>query len=82
MNSAAAVKQMKFGISFLVLSSLSFSGGAVAQISIPLGTVLPAQLNSSLNSRKTKPGERITARIMQDVPLPAGRKIRAGAEVV
>src|ERR1700751_582339 len=78
----AAVKQMKFHSSFLLLSSLLFASGVFAQSLIPLGTVLPAQLNFSLNSRKCKPGETITARIMQDVPLPSGRKIRAGAKVV
>jgi len=65
-----------------VLSLLLFSAGAFAQNTIPPGTVLPAQLNSSLNSLKSKPGQTITARIMQDVPLSPGRKIPAGAKVV
>jgi hypothetical protein len=53
-----------------------------AQSVIPAGTILPVALNSSLNSRKTRSGEVITARVMQDVPLPAGSKIRAGAKII
>lgn len=73
---------MEIGIKCLVLSLLLFPAGVFAQTSIPVGTILPAQLSSSLNSKKNKPGEKITARIMQDVPLPSGRKVRAGAKVV
>ena len=65
----------------IFLSILLCSLAASAQIDIPAGTILPVQLNSSLNSRKSKPGQRITARIMQDVPLPSGRKIPAGAKL-
>lgn len=49
---------------------------------IPVGTILPVQLNSSLRSDKARAGEQINARVMQDVPLPGGRKIHAGAKVV
>lgn len=66
-----------FAIAFLLLSV-----AARAQNSIPSGTVLPVQLNSSLISLKSKPGEKITARVMQDVPLPSSMKIRAGAKVI
>jgi len=50
-------------------------------ISIPAGTVLPVRLNSSLSSSKSKPGQVITASIMQDVPLPGGGKIHRGSKV-
>jgi hypothetical protein len=50
--------------------------------SIPSGTVLPVLLNSSLSSAKSRPDQVITARIMQNVPLPNGRKIPAGATVI
>jgi hypothetical protein len=66
---------------WLLLEVLLFSALACAQEAIPAGTVLAAQLNSSLDSRKSKPGQAITARVMQDVPLPAG-KIPAGAKVI
>ena len=73
---------MEIGRKVFVLILLMSPSGVCAQSSIPLGTVLPAQLSSSLNSRKSKPGEQITARIMQDVPLPSGKKVRAGAKVI
>ena len=50
-------------------------------ISIPGGTILPVRLNSSLSSSKNKPGQIISGTIMQDVPLPAGTKIRRGSKV-
>ena len=65
-----------------VLGLLLLSAAAFAQSAIPPGTVLAAQLNSSLNSKKSKPGQTITARIMQDVPLSSDGKIPAGARVV
>lgn len=64
-----------------VLGVLLLSGGAFAQSAIPLGTVLPVELRSSLNSQKSKPGQTITARIMQDVQLSSEWKVRAGAKV-
>ena len=67
--------------SFL-LGFLLLSAAALAQNEIPPGTILPAQLNSSLNSRKITAGQTFTARIMQDVPLSPHTKIRAGSKVV
>jgi hypothetical protein len=52
-----------------------------AAISIPAGTILPLRL-PSLSSQKSKKGELVKARVMQDVPLPNGEKIRAGAIVL
>jgi hypothetical protein len=66
---------------FLITALLAFCSAACAQSAIPAGTVLPVRLNSSLDSIKNKPGQVITARIMQDVPLPKGQ-IPAGARVV
>ena len=39
-------------------------------------------LNSTLDAGKNKPGQRISARIMQDVPLPDGASIPARTRVV
>ena len=58
-----------------------FSAHLFAQITIPPGTILPVALNSSLNSRKARVGQVITARVMQDVPLPHGT-IPAGSKVI
>lgn len=49
---------------------------------IPSGTILPVRLNATISSAKCKPGQVITARLMQDVPLPKGAKIREGSKVI
>lgn len=66
-----------FSAALLLLCSL-----ASAQSQIPPGTILPAQLSSSIDSRKAHPGERISARLMQDVQLTPHDKLKAGAKVV
>jgi hypothetical protein len=66
----------------ILISIIVCAMGVWAQPAIPSGTILPVQLNSALNSGKSRPGEKISARIMQDVPLPDGSKIRAGSKVV
>ncbi len=48
----------------------------------PAGTILPLRLDSSLSSKKSKPGQVVTASLMQDVPLASGGKIRAGSKAV
>ncbi len=60
---------------------IAFATQLSGQSSIPAGTILPVQLNSSINPQKVGPGQVITARVMQDVPLSPGTKIRAGAKV-
>ena len=61
---------------FFLVAALCF-----AQESIPAGTILPVQLNSSLRSNKLHSGEAINGRVMQDVPLGYGLRIHAGAKV-
>ncbi len=48
---------------------------------IPAGTLLPVMLDDNLASDKSKPGDEIAAKLMQDVPLPDGRKIKRGSKV-
>jgi len=67
---------------FLFATLIVFSTLLVAQDEVPVGTILPVQLNSPLRSDKARPGEQISARVMQDVPLPGRRKIPAGAKVI
>ena len=55
---------------------------AATGAAIPPGTILPVRLNSSLSSAESKPGQIISARIMQDVPLVTGGKIREGSKVI
>lgn len=66
---------------FLFVTLIAFSIQLFAQDKIPMGTILPVQLNSTLRSNKARPGQQISARVMQDVPLPEGR-IHAGAKVI
>ncbi len=49
---------------------------------IPTGTLLPTMLDNSIDSDKSKPGEEISAKLMQDVPLPDGGKIKRGSKVL
>jgi hypothetical protein len=72
---------MELYLKSLALGLLLFPAGAFPQAAIPPATVLPLQLSSSLNSAKSKPGQIIKARIMQDVPLPQQRRIHVGAKV-
>jgi hypothetical protein len=49
--------------------------------SIPPGTILPIQLDSTLSSAKAVSGHVISARLMQDVPLGDGSRIPARAKI-
>jgi hypothetical protein len=49
---------------------------------IPSGTIIPVRLNSTLSSQKSRARESLSARVMQNVPLPNQRKIREGAKVI
>lgn len=60
-----------------VLSSMM-----IAQTKIPVGTIIPVRLSSSVDVRKAKPGQTITARVVQDVPLYNGESIKAGSRVM
>jgi hypothetical protein len=48
---------------------------------IPAGTLLPVVLDTSMSFEKVKPGQVVTGKIAQDVPLPDGSKIRRGSAV-
>jgi hypothetical protein len=65
----------------LLIGLIVLSVNLSAQESIPVGTVLPVQLETSL-SKKSKPGQLLKARVMQDVPFGKDLKIRAGAKVI
>jgi len=66
----------------LLAGLLALATGSFGQNAIPAGTILPLQLDTSLNSAKSKPGQVVTARLMQDVPLPSGGRIRAGSKAI
>ncbi len=54
---------------------------AHGQQSIPPGTIVPLRLNRTLSSKNAKPNDAISARVMQDVPLAGGGKIREGTKM-
>ena len=60
------------------LPILLLSTIALAQNSIPAGTILPVSLDRSLNPAKLRSGERIRGEIMQSIP---GTRVRRGAKV-
>lgn len=65
-----------------ILGLVALSATVAQAQTLPAGTILPVRLNTSISSDKCKPGQRITARVMQSVPLPDHRKIRAGSKLV
>ena len=77
----SGTKVIKRVVSLCIAVACAGAAVARAQISIPAGTVLPIQLNESLSSRKSKPGQVISGRNMQDVPLPSGSAIHSGTRV-
>ena len=44
---------------------------------IPAGTVIPVMLRTTLDARKVTAGQKIVARVMQDIPLPQDEFARA-----
>ena len=70
------------GNSFCWCYSLLAGPALFAQENIPQGTIIPVRLNSTLSSQKTKPGQSISGRVMQDVPLPDGMKLRGGTRIM
>jgi len=73
--------RMRNFVALAFLLALAFPSVLAAQKNIPPGTILPLELRTTLNSEKGRPGQKINARIMQDVPLPGGRKIPGGSKV-
>jgi hypothetical protein len=49
---------------------------------IPRGTILPVSLENSIKLQEARKGDAIGARIVQDVPLPDGGKIRTRSKVL
>jgi hypothetical protein len=68
---------------WLKLGSVLLNAAAMLVVTpgIPVGTALPIALNATLDAMKDKPGQKIEGRLMQDIPLSAGDKIKAGARI-
>lgn len=48
---------------------------------LPVGTLLPVMLSNNLDSDKSKLGEKISAKLKQDVSVPGGVTIKSGTEI-
>lgn len=60
---------------------LLFTFAAYGQETVPLGTIIPVALDGTLSLKNAKPNQKIGARVMQDVPLPNGQKIRERTKI-
>src|SRR5215831_6146045 len=65
----------------ITLATLSLAAVCLCAQQVPAGTILPAMLDDSLDSSRTKPGQQISAKLMQDVALPNGLKIKRNSKV-
>jgi hypothetical protein len=66
-------------ISLIVFAGMA--GAIYAATLIPDSSILPALLETTLSSKDSKTGAVITARIMQNVPLPGTFKLPAGSKL-
>src|SRR5260370_8282053 len=66
----------------LLASVLPAASAPAQDTSVPPGTILPVRLNTSLSSSETRPGQIVSARIMQDVPLSNRGKVREDSKVI
>ncbi len=66
----------------LLCGVFALSAVLAAQTNIPVGTILPVRLSSSIDAKSGKPGDKVTAKVAQEVPLYNGAKIKAGSRVI
>jgi hypothetical protein len=65
----------------LLAIALMAAAPLVAQ-EIPAGTIVPVMLTVTVESAKAHPGQAITGKVMERVPLPDGQDIPEGARVI
>jgi hypothetical protein len=65
----------------LLIGVIALSTVMAAQTMIHAGTIIPVVLNSSLDAKKCRPGQMVSAKVAQDVPLYNGADIKAGTRV-
>jgi hypothetical protein len=75
-----AVCRLLFVVFFTTLAVQPAKADSEA-ITIPSGTILPVRLNSTISSATCKPGQVITGRIMQNVLLASGGRIKEGSKI-
>ena len=67
--------------SLLISAALLLLAASLSAQQIPSGTILPAMLDDTLDSSRTKPGQQISAKLRQEVALPNGQKIKRNSKV-
>jgi hypothetical protein len=73
-----------WGLLFILFCTTLVARGVTAgdtPIAVPSGTILPVRLDSAISSAKSKAGQVLAGKIMQDISLPSGARIRAGSKV-
>ena len=65
----------------LTLAAVLMLGSIALGQQIPVGTALPIMLNSGLDSARSRTGDRLNGKLMQDVVLPSGERLRAGSKI-
>jgi carbon monoxide dehydrogenase subunit G len=65
-----------------ILIVLLLAAASLCAQQIPPGTLLPAMLDNTLDSARSKPGQAITAKVMQDVPLADSGKIKRESKIL
>jgi hypothetical protein len=65
-------------LTYFLFASIGLAG----QVYVPAGTILPSRLSSSIDTHENKPGDRVAARLMQDLPLGAHSRVPAGSRLI
>jgi hypothetical protein len=65
---------------FCLLAAVLCSAASSPTI-LPVGTALPVAVNSTLNAKSAKPGEKLEGKLKQEVRLPSGIVIKKGSRV-
>jgi hypothetical protein len=71
----------KFFLNLVIISICALAVPLHAQEQFPVGTVIAIVLDRTLDSRNIKPGQRIVARVAQEVPLEGKRVIPVRSKV-
>jgi hypothetical protein len=59
-------------------AGVRLTGQTSVPVSVPAGITVPVMLSTTIRSDKSKAGEAIRARVMQNVPFPGGGRIARG----
>jgi hypothetical protein len=72
---AARLFRLQFAVSLLFMVTSIFAQ------ELPVGTAIPVMLNSGINAKKDKVGQKLEGKVKQEIALPSGSKIKSGSQV-